>query len=149
MAKASAIKAVKHAKKIKRSARAESASDNELSIQDHKKKRFARDEQKTASDEKDNEEKEGEEEEKEEDDADSISSTSSVAMAKIDAQDKIKERKITLQTYTKGLADVEDQIKVAQTKTKRKMTKLMNALNSYQDDEVCAVCWPMTRCICS
>ena len=48
---------------------------------------------------------------------------------------------------TKGLADVEDQIKVVQAKTKRKMPELMNACNSYLDDEVCAVCWPMTCCI--
>jgi predicted nucleic-acid-binding protein len=54
---------------------------------------------------------------------DSISSSSSVAMAKINAHDKIEERKITLETYTKGLADVEDQIK----KTKKKMMELTNA----------------------
>ncbi len=54
-----------------------------------------------------------------------------------------------METYTKGLAEVEDQIKVVQTKTKRKLTELTNACNSYLDDEVCAVCWPMTRCICS
>ncbi len=42
---------------------------------------------------------------------DSVFPSSSVAMAKVDAHFKIKERKLTLETYTKGLADVEDPIK--------------------------------------
>ncbi len=67
------------------------------------KKRFAGDEQRTASEEDEKEVKDEEkEEEVEEDNVDTVFSSSSVAIAN-----------------NKGLADVEDQITVVQKKTKK------------------------------